>query len=807
MQINLTKTALRSLWRNRKFSAINLAGLTIGISVFLLLAEFVAFEYQSNRFNQNFDRKYRFVIVDKEKGASDQSAPGIAPILKQKFPSLRYVTRIAQDGLGGGIVAIGDSATPLREPNISFVDDDFFQVFNFGIVAGTASMAAPNTVALSAKTAAKLFGNENPIGQTIRITNQFGTLNHTVGLVFKNPPANSDVHGDMFISLSTLANAANRNGNDWADPTTMQSDYTQIYVELSSPSAASSFEKQATDFLHASDPESQKKYIALQPLNNLHLAPSLNYELNTYGSLPLVLTLLAIAILILVIAWVNYINLSSAQAINRTKEVGIRKVLGASRRQLIVQYLAETILLTSLSCVLAIGFTLLLQKSFNHITGRPLSLSVLINPLSISVGIALVLISSILSGMYVAFVTSAFNPADAIRKKTTIADGAFPVRKSLLVFQFGISIVFIIATLVIYRQLQFMQTSDLGMSVSQKLVVTGPSVYSGSSKAQARSFKNMVAELPFVEKIAASNNIPGQGYNFFTDGIGRPNATKEQQHQSYAMLIVDQNYFNTYDIPFLSGRTFTSEDADKTWNKSHRVIINERAARELGFAKDEQVVGKTIQWGESFEIIGVIKDYHHKSLQEDISPTIFLPASGDGYFTIVTKEKGMTAKVAAIGDLYRKQFPGNPFEYFFADEHYALQYQQQQQLGALAVGASIIAVFIACLGLFGLTAFTLKQRFREIGIRKVLGAQTFDILQMISTDFLKLISIGVVIGAPIAWWSMNKWLQAFVFRINMSLWMVVFAGILLAVIALATIFIQAAGAARANPALSLKSEA
>ena len=395
---------------------------------------------------------------------------------------------------------------------------------------------------------------------------------------------------------------------------------------------------------------------------------------------------------------------------------------------------------------------------------------------------------------------------NAIRSKGEIRIKGLSVRKALVVFQFTASIVFIIATVILYKQLQFMQTGKLGMNLNQLLTIQGPTVTSEGQAEKNVSFKNALAEFPFVQKVTASNNVPGAGYNFSANGITGRSASATDEKKAYQMFICDQNFFNTYGVPFAQGATFSTEAAERSWNNVRDVIINEKAAKELGYNISENIIGQTVNWGTPYHIIGVVKDYHHMGLREAIEPTIYLGSVSFGYFTIQTGTQNMQSKIAAIEDLYKKTFPGNPFNYFFADERYDQQYTEERQLGKVFIAAACIAVFIACLGLFGLAAFSARQRVKEVGIRKVLGASVASITALLSKDFLWLVIIAFVIASPIAFISMNSWLQNFAYRVDVSWWMFAISGISAVLIALATIAFQAIKAATANPVKSLRTE-
>lgn len=808
---NYIKLAFRNLWRSRQFSVINILGLALGITVFLFITQYVAFEWSANRFNKNYNTLYRANYQYKEGNTSYYLPPGLAPVVKQKVTGIETYVRVA-DGIGAGMITVSKednngAPTAFREDKILYVEGNFLNVFSFPLLEGNASLQEQKTLAISESMRKKLFGNNLAAGKLITVSNQFGNTDYTVAAVYKDMPEQSDIKADVLLSLHTLESAANRDGNDWADPNGIESGYANIYLHLNKEARAEKVTNDITAFIHSVDPKSINDKVFLQAFKHLHLAPSFNYPFQTYGSLLMVTVFSGVAVLILLIGWINYINLSTAQALNRAKEVGVRKVLGARRSQLIGQYLSETFFITLASVATAIILVSLLQPLFNDFTGKNLSLSILNTGWFWLAGVLLICAGSLFSGGYVTCVLSSFKPVKTLRGKIENQVKTFSLRKALVVFQFTISIVFIIATIILYRQLQYMHTENLGMKLDQLLVIKGPTLASEDQAEKNVAFKNQLGQLPFVNKYSASNNVPGIGYNFSTEEITKLNPQKGDERKSYSMFISDENFFDTYGIEFARGHTFSSNDAERSWNNVQKVIINEKAAATLGFRKDDNIIGEKMIWsGKPYEIIGVVKDYHHLSLREAIKPTVYLGSVSFSYFTVQTDSRNMQTKINTLKSLYTRSFSGNPFEYFFADDVYDKQYTAEQKLGNVFIAAACTAIFIACLGLFGLATFSARQRVKEIGIRKVLGAGVADITALISKDFIKLVIISIIIASPIAWYAMNKWLQDFAYRTHIS-WTIFFiAGSITIFIALATISFQAVKAAMANPIKSLRTE-
>jgi len=808
MFLNYLKVALRALQKRKAFTFINMAGLAFGIAAFLLILQYVAFEWNTNRFHRNGDNIYRVVVEEKEQKAF-VTAPAIAATLKENLPDIASYTRVAP-GIGNGTITYfnneGAAGKPvsLRENNVLYVDGNFLDVFTFPVVQGRPSLAEPQTMALSESQARKCFRGQNPLGKVLVLNNRFGSTPYTVMAVFKDVPANSDLQFDILVSLQTLAIEANRNGNGWADPNGWDGSITTTFLTLNDGAEAARTAAQAT-MLAARLRPGDKIKIWFQPLLEMHLAPSLGYHLPTAGQLELVLLLTAVSVLVLTIAWVNYVNLSTALALDRAREVGIRKVVGASRGQLVTQYLLESLLLNAAGLGLALLLVDLLQPGFNAVIGKPLSLRVLDQGWFLAGGLLFVGLGTLVSGGYVAVVLSAFQPIRVLKGTFTRSAGGALLRKGLVVFQFSVSILFIVGTFVLYRQLGYMRDQQrLGMNLDQLLVISGPSLDSPERNQKQQTFQQELGRLPFIEAIAVSGNVPGNGHNFHANGITGPKAAPGTEKESFAMLMVNDQYLDVYGIRLLSGTNFTPAMCEKAWDQG-RLMVNESAARLLGYATPAEAAGKTVKWGKDYEIVGVVQDYHHASMRDPIAPTLFLP-DGKGNVTLKVATEGMPGKLARIRALYRRHFPADPFEYFFADENYDKQYEAEQKLGQLFTVSSVLAVCIACLGLFGLAAYTATQRTKEIGIRKVMGASTFSLVRLLSADFLKLVVIAFVVAVPLAWYAVRQGLQHFAYQIPFPWWILGLTGLLAFGIALATVSFQSIKLALTNPASSLRSE-
>ncbi|GAB4021861.1 ABC transporter permease [Spirosoma koreense] len=817
MLTNYIKIALRNLRKNQVFSIINMSGLALGIAAFVLILEYIAYERSINSFHENLPTLYRVLGQNRAGETWSDLAPAVAPLAKQKFPEVTDFCRIAEHS-ANGIVSFttgkdGQSQQSFREEKLAYADASFFTLFTFPLIQGTATTALvqPNTVALSQTQARKYFGDAKPIGRTMILNNQFGKTQYTVTAVYADMPGNSDLAFDAVFSLQTLANPANLNGNDWARLDSFDGSYLTTFLKLpNSQSDYQALEAKLNALKKKLTPEEENTY-RLQPATHMHLAASLSDSYQTTGSLGFVYLLTGIAGLILLIAWFNYINLSTAGALKRAKEVGVRKVIGAGPGQLIGQFLGESLLLNLLGFGLALGLVVCLQAVFNAFVNIDLSLAILNTDGVWLAGVCLLIVGALASGGYVAFALTSFRPIQTLKGNGYQTGKGSWLRQTLVVAQFSASVALVIATLVLYRQLQFMQNKDLGVRLTQRVVIKRPEIGDGPFAPRTALLEDKLAQLPYVKSFCQTTVVPGNFYNFTANGITQQNPKPGDEKIGYSMGIIDDRFLKTYEIGLAAGRNFTTQEAELGWEKSGKLMVNETAARKLGFASPEKAVMQIINWGKPYEIVGVVKDYHHQSVRQAIDPVIFMPRRSVSDLTVqlITRTTGsdrVQDKLAELERLYKASYPGNPFEYYFADENYNRQYQSEQQYGQVFTLASGLAIFIACLGLFGLAAFTTEQRTKEIGVRKVLGASVTSIVALLSKDFLKLVLIAIVIASPIAWYAMNRWLQEFAYKIDIAWWMFGLAGLLAVGIALLTVSLQSVKAALMNPVRSLRSE-
>ncbi|MEO6167275.1 MAG: ABC transporter permease [Chitinophagales bacterium] len=806
------KTALRSIRRKKFFSILNISGLAIGWCIFIFSLEYFGFENGFNNFHSQLTDIYR-VNVAAADGKSAITVPTIAPMLTKNIAGIQYAVRIADNFNNGAIVTIlpqesaGKEIT-FREENAVYADDHFFDVFSFPLLEGSKSLDKPNTVIITAATSKKYFGKENAMGRIIRLHNQFGSTPYEITGIAYDVPVQSDVRFDFLFSLQTLANPANLNGETWAQLDSWNVNAFNTFVLLDNNIDPQAIAAIASSSMAKENPayKMEDGTLQLQPLNEIHLGKSLKDDNPTSGVLTTVYFILGLGMLLLLIAWINYINFSTAFALSQAKDIGIHRMIGSERKQIVFRYVLESIFLNVGAFLIALLLAAVLQPLFNYATDKPLSLGFINNPSIWWLCITIPVLGILLSGGYVGWILSRFKPISMVKLNSGSSDSGTYLRKGLVTFQFVTSIVFISSTIIAFQQLNFMKQYNLGMNIDKLLVVNGPSIKQEDEKDKASVFINQLAMLPFIEKSSCTGSVPGIGYahNFSLNEVTSLHPLKGDENKTYDFSLVDENYFNVYQIPLVSGRSFTSAEADKAFN-GDKIMVNETAAKELGF-NPLQTTGEYVKWNTQWEIVGVVKDYHHRSIKERVEPIIYIPQHNNQYFTLQFTDGDFGRKMAAVRQIYEASYPGNPFEFHFLKETYDQQYADQQRTGTIAMSLSCLVIMISCLGLIGLSVFTSRRRTKEIGVRKVLGASVTSIVNLLSKEFLLLVFIAFVIATPLAWWTMNKWLEDFAYRITINWWVFVLAGCSALIITLLTVSIQSVKSAIANPVKSLRTE-
>lgn len=808
MLSNYLKIALRNLTKRKVYSLVNIGGMAMGIAAFILILEYVSLEKSVDKFHDNINKTFRLLNEGPKGEMWQQHAPGWVNLIKKEIPEIKSFCRF-DDGNGRGIVTQLDKNISFKEEKVSYADGNFFNFFSFPLLKGQpADFDKPNVVFISENHAKKYFGNENPLGKSLILNNQFGSLNYVVGGVFSNIGENSSIRFDMFFSLQTLQNPSNLNGNDWAALDNLDSQFIDIYFSLQENADYVKVEDKLNNLRKIHDKDSDGSIFRLQPFAEVHLASSLNDKAPHSGDVKYVYMLLGIAFLILLIAWFNYINLSTASAIKRAGEVGVRKVVGATQNNLIYQFLVESVLINLIAITLAILMIFGIQPLFNKLMDKTMSILNLADSPVWVLSLLALIVGSMAVGTYTAYLLSKFNPIQTLKGKFSKSNkGAF-LRKSLVVSQFGISVALVLTTVLIYSQLQYMRNKDKGLDLEQLMVINGPEIGKDSTiVARQTAFFNELEKQTFIKDFAGSQSVPSKGYNFRTGGFTQPASKPGDETKSYAFSIVSERYFDAYGIDLVAGRNFTKSECDVEWNDNSKVILNETAIENLGFESAEQAIRTKIKWDERYlEIVGVIKDYNHLSLKTKIDPIIFYPQTSSGFITIRLTPENLSTKIALLEKLYKKYFSGNPFEFTFIDENFYNSYASEQQYGSLFTMASVWAIFIACLGLFGLATFTVESRTKEIGLRKVLGGSVLSISSDLYKDFIILIGIALVISTPFTYIFMDRWLDNFPYRTNIS-WLHFLITVVIAMgFSILAMSYQVIRAALMNPVKSLRSE-
>jgi putative ABC transport system permease protein len=818
---NYFKTAWRNLWKNKTFSLINIAGLAIGMAACLLILQYVSFKLSFDQFNKNAADIYR-VYNDRyqngkliQHGTITYSAIGKA--LQDDYPEVINHARVVPFGTQ----IIINNEKKIGDQEVLGVDNSFLTMFTYPLVAGDVNSALkdPYTLILSQSSAEKIFDvkgdNFSPLlGKSVLMGTD--SMPYKVTGVCKNVPENSHLKFDILAAYTTLYAGNNPNPYKEADYDFTDSDFWH-YIQLKHGTNYKKLEAKLPAFsqrhFQGTKVSGTDEKFFLQPLSKAHLYSDFEYEIGRTGSATTVWGLLIIAALIVVIAWVNYINLATAKSMERAKEVGVRKVAGATKQQLIRQFLSESFFINIIALVLAIAVVTLVQRGFDNLIKYDLSLSYLfqkgLSGYSITIAlIALIITGILVSGFYPAFVLSSFKPILVLKGKYTTSTKGIILRKALVVGQFAITVALIIGSFVVYKQIRFVNAQDLGMNISQMLIIRSPELTNWDSTFINRenTFTEELKKIPHVEGAATSWNLPGgeTGRSFNVRRIDQDSTVRFTMRHSGISI----GYLGLYKIKILAGRDYTYTDFNPNFGKLHNIILNESAIKLLGFKSPQDAIGKTIiRWKTKWDIIGVINDYHQKSLRYPVEPTMLFPAySTNSPISVKVQPKDLPTTIASIKKKYEAFFPGNLFDYSFLDDRFNAQYANDRLFGKVFAIFSGFAIFIACLGLLGLSLFATAQRTKEIGVRKVLGASVTDIVGLLSKDFIKLVVIAFVIASPAAWFVMNNWLRDFAYRISISWWIFFGAGLLAVLIALFTISFQAIRAAMANPVKSLRTE-
>jgi len=796
---NYFKIAWRNLIKNKLYSFVNIIGLSIGITSCILIGLYVGHELSYDRFHKNADRIVRVTMEFSSGGTVGKYAftgTKVGPQFARTFPPVNAFVRTFKFPR---VVAYGIKI--FDESNFLYADSSFFRIFSFKLLKGdpTSVLQAPNQLVMTESTAKKYFGNEDPVGKTVRVSND---KDFTITGLVQDPPGNSQMHFDFVASFTSLD--ASQSEDWWT-----ANDVT--YLLLNRADQIPELQKQVTAYMKTPQVRQEAReegsnYLTyhLEPLKEVHLYSSLNgFEPN--GNITYIYILGAIAALILIVACVNYTNLATAQAAGRSGEIGVRKVLGASPKQLFAQHLGESALITLISLTLAVLLSIELLPLFNRISDKSLTASVLLHPLPLFSLLALGVMVSLLAGSYPAFILSNEKLAGILKSGFSFSNAGSGLRKGLIILQFVISVFLIASTIVILQQLHFIQNKKLGYDKDHIIVL--PVDYQMHRDYDA--IKKAISLNPNVISVGGAHESPT--FVQWGDGIVADKGS-EKKELPITCIPADLDFVKTMNMQIIAGTDFTTADMYKmdTMNnyKNYRYsfILNEAAINAIGW-KPREAVGKTIEKYYPGTIKGVVKDFHFASLHEPIKPlAIFLDTQWISRMFVKVSGNDIPGTLNFLQALWKERVPYRPFEYHFLNEDYNALYKVETRTSQLFTVFSAIAILLACLGLFALAAYSTVQRTKEIGIRKVLGASLFSITGLLSKDFLKLVIIAAVIAFPLAWWGMHLWLQDFAYRINIEWWVFALAGMITVVIALLTISYQAIRAGLSNPAKSLRTE-
>lgn len=790
---NYLKIAFRNLWRNRVFSFINIMGLTVGMTACFLIFMYVQFELHYDAFNKKADRIYRLVCDIKTPSETINTSVtswAFAPNIKTDFPEVESFVRTSGANL---LVRRGD--VKFQEENAVFADSTLFRVFDFRMIKGNPQTALKEqlNVVFTESAAKKYFGKEDPLGKQLLLTGD--GLPATVTGIIADIPENSQVKADMFVSMVTLTQRFNK-GIDgaWGNFGALS------YLLLKPGTDAKAVEKKFPAFLTNRNGDEQKKAqmfytLFLEPLRDVYLYSTRDNSKS--GNMHNVRIFAIIAIFILLIACINFINLTTARSTERAKEVGIRKVVGAARTQIARQFIGESVILCVIAFILSVGLSALLLPLFNQLAGKIISPGIFNNLNYLLVLFISAIAIGLLAGIYPALILSSFKPVVVLKGRFASGIKGIFLRKALVVAQFSISIALIIGTIVVYTQMRFMRNRDLGFAKDQIVVVD---THGDPNKG---AFKNAALGVANVKSAAMSSSVPGSGNPGAYSEI--QNSKGDLQVANLDLYFVDFDYVNQFKIKMVAGRSFSRDFGTDT---TQAMILNEAAVKLFGYRSPQEAVGRKFkQWGREGTIIGVMKDFHFRSLQEVIKPlSMRIEPDGCDLVSVNVSGSNIPSTLTALENKWKEIIPNRPFSYFFMDEFFDRQYRSEERFGKLFLNFAILAIFISCLGLLGLASYSTMQRTKEIGIRKVMGASVSNITALLSKDFIVLVVIAIVIASPLAWWGMHKWLGDFAYRIDIGWWVFVLAAVMSIVIALATVSFQAIKAAVANPVKSLRTE-
>ena len=797
---NYLLVAFRNLKKNKAFSFINILGLAIGMAACLLIIQYVTYELSFDSFHANKARIFR---VDQDRYNNGKlstkwtaGAFAVGSAIKV-LPEVQDVVKLV--GAGDVLASYKDQKMVIH--NTYFASQGFFNVFSFPLLSGDPKTALkdPNTVVISQEIADKLFHGTDAVGKSILINNDSPVK---VTGVMKHWPENTHMKCDYLVAFSTIYKYT---GNDL--DTRWRNDGCITYIMLKPGADAKAVEKKFSVITNKAyeqfKADGDGAVYMLTPVQAIHLSPDRMGEMQANTDGKSVYLLLGIAIFVIIIAWINYINLATARGVSRAKEVGVRKTLGSAKKQLITQFMLEAGLLNLMALILAFILIACFLPVFSSISGLHLSFTLFVNSIFWLTVAGMLLVGTVFSGFYPAIVLSSYRPVEVLKGKLSAAQGGSILRKGLVVFQFAASIFLLIGSLTVFKQVQFMQKQDLGMRIDQTIVIKPPLARIDSFYRNIRAFKRESLQLPEVKSATVSTSIPGEPIFWNAGGIklvGDDDKTAKQ----YRVIGADYDFLKAYDLKLLAGRVFGESFRTDTG----ALVFTKKGAEQLGFNKPEDALGKRVFfWGKNYTVVGVVDNYHQQSLHDAYDAIIFrcIPdVRGD--VSIKVSSTNIQRTIKSLQANWKTYFPGDQFDYFFLDQHFNDQYKADQHFEQVFGIFTLVAILVACLGLFGLVSYTIVQRTKEIGIRKVLGASVNNILKLLYKDFAWLIVIAFAVSIPLAWFAIDKWLESYAFRINVGVFLFIIPFLVVSIIAFVTVSLISIKAALTNPVKSLKTE-
>ncbi len=807
---NYFNVAFRNLLKHKFYSLINILGLSIGLTCFLMISLYVVDELSYDQFHSDADRIYRMDFSGTINGSEFITALASAPTgptMPAEFPEVEESIRFR--GSGNWTVRRKEETNAYNEEDVVFVDKNFFTFWDFNLINGDPEtcLERPNTLVISQSNAKKIFGDDDPIGEIVVLDSD---EDWEITGVYEDMPSNSHFDYGVMLSMESREEAKQKfwmsfNFNTYlklkegTDPAKLEAKFPDLIEKYIGPEIEQFMGASMEEFAEAGNSAG----FYLFPLTDIHLQSDKLGELGANGDIKYVLIFTAIALFILILACINFMNLSTARSAGRAKEVGVRKVMGAYKSQLRKQFLTEAFLITFISIVIAYTLSFILLDQFNLLADKEMRFESLLSPEFIAIMIGVLIVVGFLAGSYPAFFLSRFRPVEVLKGKLNLGLKGGGLRSTLVVLQFCVSIIMIIGTAIVYQQLSYIQNKKLGFSKDHVLLVHNPWMMGDKSE----SYKNEVTQFANVKSATLSGFLPVPSNNNNNLWFPGSNPTKDESYV-FSEFRVDHDYLKTLNIEIKEGRDFSRDFP----SDSSAILLNEAAVERLGW--DDAIGKKLSTYGgsqeepivETFTVIGIVKNFHFQSLRNRIEPLLFELGRSRGFLSLKIDSENIPATISYLEDKWVEFAPGQPFEYSFLDQRFNDMYESEQKLGQIFGVFSFLAIFIACLGLYGLAAFTAEQRKKEIGIRKVLGASISSIITLLSKEFLKLVGIAFILGSIIAGFLMDKWLEDFENRTNLNLMVFLLAGILALVIAWVTMSYQSWNAARVNPVKSLKDE-